>query len=1159
MAMPYPAYAGRPPPVDSQQSLYPPKGPFDRSNTSFASSSNALSKSPADARNISRTPSPTPSEYKALDSGLFNREDLLKWRFWIRKEWIKYYIIGILVGAITALITIFHTQIVHYLIPMTNFLHQQKYGILVPIGVLFVISFPPLFGHEIIAVLCGVVWGLWVGFGIVCAGTFLGEVGNFYAFKYLCRARGEKMERQQIRYACLAECVRRGGFRIALIARFSAIPGHFTTAIFATCGMNIFVFSIAAALSLPKQFVTVYLGVVLEQSTTGQKDLKNKLISYAVVGVTVLVTVLAMWYIYREMNLVKPQVIYARRKARQVKQAKGDLYAQPDLNDSDSSVTGYNPRQSLSDIPLTASRQFGPSSQAHPRYDYEQAQKQQRYADWMAQHQQPQTHWGGQEDAHQRWDDRGNAIGYTPGPVPQVLYAPQPQVASAGRTPIEPDAYTESQAYSSGMVRESMDAVAWDTQMRERPKHHDMYQPQPQFQQHQPIRSPHPQPGGGYLSESPAPLEPETPRAQYAAYPQHNLGAPLGSAPLPTPPYPQSPFADPHHVAHEVEPTVDPLTSVIYHIEKRPHEGGRHTLVKSDTREDLTPAWDVRTTVNGYGGAPAIVHDSRIFFSDARDGRVYMMSADGSCSAVTPANPNHKFADFDVHPLMPHLLIGIMEDATESERPALVVNSLVVLDTAERVVYPFMSDASFYRSPKFSPDGKRVVWIEWDLPDMPWNGSEIWVADFARGETPQPFGLANPRHVAGEHGRIAVAYPSWASEDVVLFTSDISGFENPWVYDCNSNEARQVFKTPISEGFALRDPPKRNGESAYAVLGAPHAIFTAVRDGRSVLYLVDLQNGQVQLISSTYVEISQLRTVSLDPAVITFIGIPIDAPSTVVRCTLGNEAQAEFTDLMVNSHGSDIPPAFASRPHPMSIGDGTSKIHAIFYPPTNPDFIAPMNEKPPAIVSAHGGPVGMAPQSFNLTREFFTSRGWAWIDVNYGGSSGYGREYLERLHRGWGIVDADDCIAVVKAISSPPYQLIDPQRVVVRGASAGGFAVLTLLSVRAAENVFAGGTSLYGVVDLPHLLEGTHKFESGYLAWLVSDDEAMLQERSPISHVDKITAPILILVASLKNRGCDFEFKIYEGEGHGWKKKDTIKDALCRELQFYNRIIGIQA
>ncbi|KAJ7911550.1 hypothetical protein B0H13DRAFT_2009146 [Mycena leptocephala] len=518
MAMPYPAYgAPRPPP--NHNDSYPPNGPFNPASvSSFNSTTKNNHDDPRVSMGMSRTPSPTPSEAKILNEPLFSWAQLTNWRFWIRKEWTTYYIIGTVILVITALTSIYHHDIVKWLTPVTKWLHDLKYGFLVPIGILFVISFPPLFGHEIVAILCGLVWGLWFGFAIVCAGTFLGEVGNFYAFKWCCRARGEKMERTQISYACLARCVRTGGFRIALIARFSAIPGHFTTAVFSTCGMNIFVFSLAAFLSLPKQFITVYLGVILEQADAGKTDKKSTIISDSVLAATFLVTILAMWYIFHQMSLMKPFVIYERRKARQgkvdlLRSSSGtgtrvELYSHAGMNDSDASVGGggaFDPRASLSDIPLTAKGAGDVGEGIHPRYDYEQQQRQRQQAEWAAQRRQydeqqrgrpgagpggggeaysPYSQQPQQQQHHQQWDAQGRAIGYTPGPVGQVLYAPQPQQAprGAGRAEIRPGAYvTEGQAevyaHSRGPAvnagRQDSEEVGWDMQMRE-------LRPQPQ-------------------------------------------------------------------------------------------------------------------------------------------------------------------------------------------------------------------------------------------------------------------------------------------------------------------------------------------------------------------------------------------------------------------------------------------------------------------------------------------------------------------------------------------------------------------------------------------------------------------------------------------------------------------------------------------------------
>ncbi|KAL1738582.1 hypothetical protein HDZ31DRAFT_4945, partial [Schizophyllum fasciatum] len=301
---------------------------------------------------IARTPSPTPSEERELNSGVFDWKAISSWRYWFRKEWAMRYIIFTVIIVMFALITIYHDQIVDWMRPVAEYLRDDlSFGWVIPIAVLFVISFPPLFGHEIVAVLCGLVWGLWIGFGIVAAGTFLGEIGNYYVFRYWCRARGEKLERTKIGYGCLAKVIRDGGFWIALVARLSAIPGHFTTAVFSTCGMGIVVYALAALLSMPKQIITVYLGVILGQEADGTETEQSKIISRVVLAVSIALTFVAMWYIYHKMGKVKPEIIYQRRKARQEKMMRALSEDMP----YNVSPPGANP-MSLndgSDMPLT--------------------------------------------------------------------------------------------------------------------------------------------------------------------------------------------------------------------------------------------------------------------------------------------------------------------------------------------------------------------------------------------------------------------------------------------------------------------------------------------------------------------------------------------------------------------------------------------------------------------------------------------------------------------------------------------------------------------------------------------------------------------------------------------------------------------------------------
>ncbi|KAI8995701.1 snare associated Golgi protein-domain-containing protein [Trametes punicea] len=437
-----------------------------------------------DLRAVNRTPSPTPSEAKELSkTSVFDWESILKWSYWLRKEWIWYYVAFIVCLVAVILFTVYHQQIVDWLKPAADWMHDLPFGWTIPIAVLFVISFPPLFGHEIVAILCGLVWGLWIGFGIVAAGTFLGEVGNFYAFKHCCAARGEKLEKTKLQYACLARVVREGGFKIALIARLSAIPGHFTTAVFSTCGMSIWTFCIAAILSLPKQFVTVYLGVALEQSEDGTSNTRDTVIKDIVLGVTTLITIVAMWYIYHKMNQVKSRVIYDRRKARQAKlamaSASGSLpyssVTNPAVLDSTASVA-FNAVASDVEIPLTASYNPYPAGGigAPSSYQYRDQARRAVYAP------QPQRPLAVGEGAYamggavsgpssQRTSPlppgAGHAFAYsTTSQIPMQRVSPKPLSGSPPRDPfadsarVEPPPsapWTQTQAYAQSHQRQA--------------------------------------------------------------------------------------------------------------------------------------------------------------------------------------------------------------------------------------------------------------------------------------------------------------------------------------------------------------------------------------------------------------------------------------------------------------------------------------------------------------------------------------------------------------------------------------------------------------------------------------------------------------------------------------------------------------------------------
>ncbi|KAG6372607.1 hypothetical protein JVT61DRAFT_7353 [Boletus reticuloceps] len=398
-----------------------------------------------DARAINRTPSPTPSEIEALNQkGFFNYRAMFQKDKLLTRKYLSpslplprsarladpiavYYAVGLLVIVIGSLFIFYHNQIVHAVQPAANWMHGLPGGWLIPIVIFFIISFPPLFGHEILAIVCGLVWGLWAGFGITAAGTLFGEIGNFYTFRYFLQSRAEKQEKKSIQYACLAKVVREGGFKIAVIVRYSAVPGHFTTAIFAVCGMNIFVFILAALLSMPKQFITVYIGTLLESTANGSASSKNKILSYVVGAITVLVTVVAMWYIRSQVNRVKPEIIHARQKARQAKLTGDVLYQNGGMAGS-TDDTVFNPN--ASDVNLTA-----PLARSDAPYD---------------------------TSSYQQWDRDGHAVGYAADPR---VFAPQPRRPNTSfDAAFAVPSLSGSAAGARQLRQESTDTARWELQ-----------------------------------------------------------------------------------------------------------------------------------------------------------------------------------------------------------------------------------------------------------------------------------------------------------------------------------------------------------------------------------------------------------------------------------------------------------------------------------------------------------------------------------------------------------------------------------------------------------------------------------------------------------------------------------------------------------------------
>ncbi|KAH9940612.1 Alpha/Beta hydrolase protein [Amylocystis lapponica] len=637
---------------------------------------------------------------------------------------------------------------------------------------------------------------------------------------------------------------------------------------------------------------------------------------------------------------------------------------------------------------------------------------------------------------------------------------------------------------------------------------------------------------------------------------------------------------------------VDPVTSTIYHIESRAFEDGRMAIVNTKDGSDVMGSeWNARTGVHEYGGAPAIAYGGVVYFSNFTDNRVYAVKDGDEPRAITPDNRSHRFAKFAVHPVQTHLLVGILEDHT-NPLPADVVTTLCVINSETKTVATLVSGADFYSAPCFSSDGTHFAWQQWFHPDMPWEGAEIYVADMNAEEL--SLSLSGITCVAGKRKDISAGYPIWASNDVLLFTSDISGFQNPWKYSVLARKSSPVLSTSMEFDFALPAWSLSLEWGAPLDLEGHLALFSVLKRGRSALYVVHLQSGTLEEIECPYVGASIIKRVT--DGTVVFIGEKSTESKSIVLCTVSGYEKHRFSSLCTVevAGAAAISRSFISIGQPIALrapphGD---PLHVIYYPPTHPDYDGMPDEKPPCVVGIHGGPTGFTSQGLDWTKQFFTSRGWAWLDVNYGGSSGYGREYINRLAGKWGIVDVRDSVHAMQQLSMAPYSLIDAKRSAIRGGSAGGFT--TLATACFAPQAFAAGTSSFGVSDLRRLAEETHKFESHYLFGLVGGTIEQIpkvwEARSPVFNTDKIQSPLLVrdiqsmqcrqilkiaqilqgsidavvppaqaedIVKSIRSRGGRVEYTVFEGEGHGWRKAETIKAAVLQEIAFYEDVFAI--
>ncbi len=593
----------------------------------------------------------------------------------------------------------------------------------------------------------------------------------------------------------------------------------------------------------------------------------------------------------------------------------------------------------------------------------------------------------------------------------------------------------------------------------------------------------------------------------------------------------------------------------IYWIESRPTEGGRSVIVRRapDGRiQDMTPApFNARARAHEYGGGAYTVADGTIYWSNFGDQRLYRQVAGGAPQPITP-DASLRYADAVVDRARGRLICVREDHRGEGEAVNTLVGVTLAGDDAGGTV--LVSGHDFYSSPRLSPDGARLAWLTWNHPNMPWDGTELWVAPIGADGA-----LGAAERIAGGADE-SVFGPSWSPDGELYFVSDRTGWWNLY----RRREGRDEALQPMEAEFGL--PQWVFGLSTYGFDSDGRLLCWYTSDGTDHLARLDAATGAFTPLDLPYTDIGGVRVAETYAAI---LGASPTEPTTVVRLdlTTGN------TETLRRASSIEVDPGYLSTPRPITFPTENGLIaHGIFYPPRNGDFAAPEGERPPLIVKSHGGPTSATSSGFRLGVQFWTSRGFAVLDVNYGGSTGYGRAYRQRLNGQWGIVDTDDCVNGARYLAE--QGLVDGARMAITGGSAGGYTTLCALTFR---DTFRAGASHFGVSDVEALMRDTHKFESRYGDHLIGpypEAQAVYYERSPIHFADRISCPVIFfqgqedrvvppsqaeeMVAALRERGLPVAYIAYEGEGHGFRRAENIKRSLDAELSFYGRVFGFQ-
>jgi dipeptidyl aminopeptidase/acylaminoacyl peptidase len=594
----------------------------------------------------------------------------------------------------------------------------------------------------------------------------------------------------------------------------------------------------------------------------------------------------------------------------------------------------------------------------------------------------------------------------------------------------------------------------------------------------------------------------------------------------------------------------------IYWIEGRPNEAGRSVLVRRGADGSISdvvpPGFNVRSRVHEYGGGAYVVDEGDVYFSNFADQRIYKIFREaGEPTPITPEGKWH-YADYAVDRRR-RRLVCVREDHSGNGE---AINTLVSvpldgISSGEVLV----GGHDFYSTPRFSADGSQLSWLAWRHPNMPWDATELWLADVAASGS-----LSNARRVAGGDDE-SIYQPGWGPDGALYFVSDRTGW-----WTLYRSGYQPVLESP-PERAEFGRPQWVFGTTTWVFVGPSRMLAAYTQHGRWCLADVDVATGEWSRFD-THLEPHDWMAANPTTGEAILVAGSAAESDAVVRM----DVRSGRADVLRASSSISLQPSDIAVPSQIEFPTaGGDMAYAIYYAPANSGASAPAGESPPLIAISHGGPTAAANPTLDLKIQFWTSRGFAVVDVNYRGSAGFGRQYRNKLRGQWGLADVDDMVHAAQYLVREG--LADESRLAIRGGSAGGYTTLAALTFR--PGVFKAGASYYGVSDIEVLARDTHKFEARYLDRLVGpypEERETYRARSPIHFVERLSCPIILfqgledkvvppnqselMAAAARANGLPVAYLTFAGEQHGFRKADTIVRSLEAELYFYGAVFG---